>query len=193
MSRRVNGAADGGGRDSRPARGIAERESSPRGKATARQPAPRRSSSSRSSAIRCRSRRRCSTRCARISPSGGQSVVFLNRRGFHNFLQCHLCGIVIACPNCSVSMTFHMRDRSLRCHWCGKRTRRARSLSRVQRLRPEGPGLRHRAANGGAGRELMPTRESSGWTATPAGGARCADAGRALARAARSTCWSARR
>jgi primosomal protein N' (replication factor Y) (superfamily II helicase) len=54
--------------------------------------------------------------------AGGQSVVFLNRRGFHNFLQCHLCGVVISCANCSVSMTFHMRDRSLRCHWCGART-----------------------------------------------------------------------
>jgi primosomal protein N' (replication factor Y) len=51
--------------------------------------------------------------------AGGQSMVFLNRRGFHNFLQCHICGNVIACPNCSVSMTFHMRDRSLRCHYCG--------------------------------------------------------------------------
>ena len=54
--------------------------------------------------------------------AGGQSVVFLNRRGFHNFLQCHLCGVVISCGNCSVSMTFHLRDRSLRCHWCGSRT-----------------------------------------------------------------------
>ncbi len=51
--------------------------------------------------------------------AGGQSVVFLNRRGFHNFLQCYLCGNVIACPNCSVSLTFHLRDRSLRCHFCG--------------------------------------------------------------------------
>jgi primosomal protein N' (replication factor Y) (superfamily II helicase) len=51
--------------------------------------------------------------------SHGQSVVFLNRRGYHNFLQCHLCGNVIACANCSVSMTFHMRDRTLRCHYCG--------------------------------------------------------------------------
>jgi primosomal protein N' (replication factor Y) (superfamily II helicase) len=54
--------------------------------------------------------------------SSGQSMVFLNRRGFHNFLQCHICGNVIACPNCSVSMTFHMRDRSLRCHYCGNHT-----------------------------------------------------------------------
>jgi primosomal protein N' (replication factor Y) len=52
--------------------------------------------------------------------SGGQSMVFLNRRGYHNFLQCHLCGSVITCPNCSVSMTFHLRDRSLRCHYCGE-------------------------------------------------------------------------
>ncbi len=54
--------------------------------------------------------------------SRGQSVVFLNRRGYHNFLQCHLCGNVIACGNCSVSMTFHLRDRSLRCHYCGENT-----------------------------------------------------------------------
>jgi primosomal protein N' (replication factor Y) len=54
--------------------------------------------------------------------AGGQSVIFLNRRGYHNFLQCHLCGNVIACPNCSVSQTFHLRDRSLRCHYCGFNT-----------------------------------------------------------------------
>jgi primosomal protein N' (replication factor Y) (superfamily II helicase) len=53
--------------------------------------------------------------------AGGQSMVFLNRRGYHNFLQCRLCGVVIACPNCSVSMTFHLRDHSLRCHYCGHR------------------------------------------------------------------------
>jgi primosomal protein N' (replication factor Y) len=52
----------------------------------------------------------------------GQAMVFLNRRGFHNFLQCSLCGNVIACTNCSVSMTFHLRDRSLRCHYCGSRS-----------------------------------------------------------------------
>jgi primosomal protein N' (replication factor Y) len=49
----------------------------------------------------------------------GQSLVFLNRRGYHNFLQCHLCGSVITCTNCSVSMTFHLRGRMLRCHYCG--------------------------------------------------------------------------
>jgi primosomal protein N' (replication factor Y) len=52
--------------------------------------------------------------------AGRQSLVFLNRRGYHNFLQCHLCGNVIACPNCSVSLTFHLRDRTIRCHYCGQ-------------------------------------------------------------------------
>ncbi len=51
--------------------------------------------------------------------AGGQSLVFINRRGYHNFLNCQLCGEVLSCPDCSVSMTFHLRDRSLRCHYCG--------------------------------------------------------------------------
>ncbi len=51
--------------------------------------------------------------------AGGQSLVFINRRGYHNFLNCNLCGEVLSCPDCSVSMTFHLRDRSLRCHYCG--------------------------------------------------------------------------
>ncbi len=51
--------------------------------------------------------------------AGGQSLVFINRRGYHNFLNCNLCGEVLACPDCSVSLTFHLRDRSLRCHYCG--------------------------------------------------------------------------
>jgi primosomal protein N' (replication factor Y) len=51
--------------------------------------------------------------------AGGQSLVFINRRGYHSFLNCQLCGNVLSCPDCSVSMTFHLRDRSLRCHYCG--------------------------------------------------------------------------
>jgi primosomal protein N' (replication factor Y) (superfamily II helicase) len=87
--------------------------------------------------------------------SGGQSMVFLNRRGYHNFLQCHACGVVVACPNCSVSMTFHLRDRSLRCHYCGNRIGAPEECPecRAFGLRGEGFGterLQHRLA------ELMP-------------------------------------
>ncbi|MGE0825015.1 MAG: primosomal protein N' [Candidatus Binatia bacterium] len=51
--------------------------------------------------------------------AGKQSLLFVNRRGYANYLQCHLCGEVVMCPRCSVSLTFHLRGRILRCHYCG--------------------------------------------------------------------------
>src|SRR5260370_28151716 len=68
-------------------------------------------------------------------------MVFLNRRGFHNFLQCHICGNVIACESCSVSMTFHLRDRSLRCHYCGARTGAPDRCSACRELGLQGEGF----------------------------------------------------
>lgn len=53
--------------------------------------------------------------------AGAQSIVFLNRRGYHNALQCRFCGSVMSCGSCSVSLNFHLQDRSLRCHYCGER------------------------------------------------------------------------
>jgi primosomal protein N' (replication factor Y) len=50
--------------------------------------------------------------------AGGQSLVFLNRRGFASFLQCRACGEPVMCPNCSVSLTWHRKWRALRCHYC---------------------------------------------------------------------------
>jgi len=47
-----------------------------------------------------------------------QSLIFLNRRGFANFLQCSLCGHVIRCSHCSVTLTLHLKQRSLCCHHC---------------------------------------------------------------------------
>ncbi len=48
-----------------------------------------------------------------------QSILFLNRRGFSTSLICHACGYVCACPNCSVSLTFHRAVSKLICHICG--------------------------------------------------------------------------
>lgn len=48
----------------------------------------------------------------------GQTLVFLNRRGFANFLQCLQCGDALTCPNCSVTLTLHRRWQALRCHHC---------------------------------------------------------------------------
>ncbi len=58
--------------------------------------------------------------------SGNQSILFLNRRGYNNFISCQSCGSAISCPTCSVSMTYHTYGKAyntgeLRCHWCGKR------------------------------------------------------------------------
>ena len=57
----------------------------------------------------------------------GQSVLFLNRRGYNNYVSCRKCGKAVSCPRCSVSMTYHTKkgsyeDGSLVCHWCGMRT-----------------------------------------------------------------------
>jgi primosomal protein N' (replication factor Y) len=50
-----------------------------------------------------------------------QTLIFLNRRGFANFLQCTLCGYVWRCPYCSVTLTLHLKRKQLSCHHCDYR------------------------------------------------------------------------
>jgi len=50
--------------------------------------------------------------------AGRQTLIFLNRRGFANFLQCALCGYVWHCPHCSVTLTVHRRKKIISCHHC---------------------------------------------------------------------------
>ncbi len=55
--------------------------------------------------------------------NGEQSILFINRRGFRSFAQCHSCGHTFSCPNCSVTLTHHRnktygRD-TMTCHYCG--------------------------------------------------------------------------
>ncbi len=49
---------------------------------------------------------------------GEQTMLLLNRRGFASFLACRACGERLQCVNCSVTMTFHRRDRRMLCHYC---------------------------------------------------------------------------
>ena len=56
--------------------------------------------------------------------NGNQSILFINRRGYNNFVSCRSCGTTITCPHCSVAMTYHTKANSysegeLICHWCG--------------------------------------------------------------------------
>ncbi|MCP4575166.1 MAG: primosomal protein N' [Deltaproteobacteria bacterium] len=51
--------------------------------------------------------------------AGNQSILFLNRRGFHQIFLCRSCGRALRCPNCDVSLTFHLNLNRLVCHYCG--------------------------------------------------------------------------
>jgi len=51
--------------------------------------------------------------------NGEQTMLLLNRRGFSSFVACRACGERIQCRNCSVTLTYHRRDRRLLCHYCG--------------------------------------------------------------------------
>ncbi len=51
--------------------------------------------------------------------NGEQSILFLNRRGFHTLIACADCGEVIICKNCSIAMTYHKANDKLMCHYCG--------------------------------------------------------------------------
>lgn len=48
-----------------------------------------------------------------------QSIILLNRRGYHHFATCKSCKEVIMCPYCSISMTYHSANGRLMCHYCG--------------------------------------------------------------------------
>ncbi len=50
---------------------------------------------------------------------GKQTLLFLNRRGFDTLILCTLCGAVIKCRNCSLTLTHHAREGQLFCHTCG--------------------------------------------------------------------------
>lgn len=48
-----------------------------------------------------------------------QIVLLLNRRGYSSFIMCRDCGYVLECPNCDISLTFHMDTKGMKCHYCG--------------------------------------------------------------------------
>lgn len=48
-----------------------------------------------------------------------QTALFINRRGFAQFLLCSDCGFTEECPSCSVTLTLHKGGSQLLCHYCG--------------------------------------------------------------------------
>lgn len=47
-----------------------------------------------------------------------QVLVFVNRLGFANYLQCRACGHQFECPNCSITLRYYKRKNELSCHHC---------------------------------------------------------------------------
>ncbi|WP_166258982.1 primosomal protein N' [Marinobacter salicampi] len=50
--------------------------------------------------------------------AGKQALVFVNRRGYAPVMMCFDCGHMIECPRCDTRLTYHRRDRAMRCHHC---------------------------------------------------------------------------
>ncbi|WIH87868.1 replication restart helicase PriA [Brachyspira pilosicoli] len=48
-----------------------------------------------------------------------QIILFLNRKGYAPVVSCSHCGVVLECPNCSVSLTYHKKKNVVMCHYCG--------------------------------------------------------------------------
>ena len=48
-----------------------------------------------------------------------QVILFQNRRCFSPVVECKTCGVSPQCPNCDVSLTYHLFRNELRCHYCG--------------------------------------------------------------------------
>ncbi len=51
--------------------------------------------------------------------NGEQTILLLNRRGYHTIISCVDCGQPVYCPNCSVPLTYHRKNGRLMCHYCG--------------------------------------------------------------------------
>jgi len=50
---------------------------------------------------------------------GKNILLFQNRRGYSPFVICNDCGWIPQCDHCAVSLTYHMYNDELRCHYCG--------------------------------------------------------------------------
>ena len=48
-----------------------------------------------------------------------QTLLFQNRRGFSPYFTCEDCDWAALCYQCDVSLTYHYKDKQLRCHYCG--------------------------------------------------------------------------
>jgi len=48
-----------------------------------------------------------------------QVILLQNRRGYSPVLVCRSCGDVLKCPYCNVAISFHIKNNTYLCHYCG--------------------------------------------------------------------------
>ncbi len=60
---------------------------------------------------------------------GEQTLLLLNRRGYHRLQVCADCRAVVKCPHCDLGLTFHREANALQCHLCGFQTKISRVCS----------------------------------------------------------------
>ncbi|MDD2876098.1 MAG: primosomal protein N' [Acidiphilium sp.] len=76
--------------------------------------------------------------------SGGQTMLFLNRRGYAPLTLCRACGHRLNCPNCTAWLVEHRAHTSLLCHHCGHTEREPEvcpACSAEHSFVPIGPGV----------------------------------------------------
>ena len=73
---------------------------------------------------------------------GDQALVFVNRRGFAPVMMCFDCGHMVECPRCDTRLTYHRRDRAMRCHHCDYQTAATEHCPKCQSdaFKPVGQG-----------------------------------------------------
>jgi len=77
--------------------------------------------------------------------NGKQIMLFLNRRGFSNFIICNKCGFIPKCPNCQNVLSYHFSENhqaKLVCHHCGTRNDMPKVCPKceINEMRPLGIG-----------------------------------------------------
>ncbi len=47
-----------------------------------------------------------------------QIILLQNRRGFSTYIKCKDCGFIEQCENCNITLTYHLTNHTVRCHYC---------------------------------------------------------------------------
>lgn len=67
--------------------------------------------------------RRLQDALTEMKQQGQRGILFIHRRGHSSFVSCRSCGLVMMCPHCDVSLSYHQPHAqsamTLRCHYCG--------------------------------------------------------------------------